>query len=82
MEEIQKSPHIVLILDEKRNKIMSLIYATVCQIPEAKLAFNVGLRMHNINESEITSFVKDWTRKEHDAGWCNDPRCPSKQKYE
>lgn len=58
---------------------MALWYAIICQVPEAETAFNQAVYMRGLSHEDIDSFIKDWTKIEHDMGWCRDPNCKYKK---
>lgn len=74
-QETKKSPHYVLVMDEKRNDILSLMYNVLAQIPVAKLTFNFALERYKIPHADVEAFTNEWTNKEHELGWCKDPDC-------
>ncbi len=82
MNDVDKiqSPHYLLVIDKKRNEIMALMYSVIVQNPMAKIQFNATLAPLKITHEDVQDFVNDWTTKEHELGWCEDPDCAYKPK--
>lgn len=74
------SPHIALILDEKRNSILSILYTLACNTPTGKAVFEAACNSNGVSREDIIDFLEDWGEKEHELNWCKDPNCKRNKK--
>lgn len=75
-----KSPHYFMMMDEKRNSIMSILFTISTNNPVMNNVFEAACSQFGVSKEELADFLKDWGNKEHELGWCRDPDCKLNKK--
>lgn len=70
-----KSQNYPLIIDEKRNNILSALFAVAFDNPLGSIMFTQKADGLGITEQDVKDFVDDISYKEHMLKWCTDPNC-------
>lgn len=68
----EKSPHFAMLVGRKENDILSALYTTAMR---DRLFFNLAVQSVGVTPQEVVTFLREWSVKEHELGWCRDPDC-------
>lgn len=79
MNEIQ-SPHYVLVIDQKRNTVLAVLFQSMNKSSQAHMMFSAICIRYGITEDDIRDLYKEVADKEHAHGWCEDPLCSQNKK--
>lgn len=70
-----KSQHYALIIDEKSNAMLQMIYSAAMQHPAFSGFFRRCVSLGHFTEEDWKLFKEEISKKEHGFGWCKDPDC-------
>lgn len=74
-----KSENYALIIDERRNYILGSLLQAAMASAYGRAIFDILCQQYPITKEEAASFIKEWSDREHDLGWCKSIACKHKK---
>ncbi len=65
-----QSPHFVMVFDKEREHMLNLVF----QAAKVDSTLIPSLEHHHLGEV-LVDFLKEISKKTHEAGFCDDPNC-------
>lgn len=73
LPEAQKSKVFYLVVDEKRSNLFHMILNQI-RFGEGASSFMFAVMQEKLGD-ELTTMAREIMDKEHEMGWCTDPKC-------
>ncbi len=74
-----KSKHYVLVMDEDRDKLLSIWMQCILEFPDTAKYFAAFVHAHGLVDAQ-KELMKEFNEKNHEMGWCQDPDCTFNKK--
>lgn len=70
-----KPLHYALIIGERENTILAAMLEATMNSETGRYIFDRICNQEGVNQQDVAEFVKGWSDREHELGWCKSKTC-------
>ncbi len=75
MTDTPKPLSYALVIDERRDTILHAFMEAAIHTESGRIVFDLICKQQGITQQEVAEFVKDYSDRVHELGWCKDDTC-------